>query len=342
MPGMNMGVGPLTWHVMLTTYHSNPLWDVLVAVLLAGYLAGIARMRRLGEPSVGWYRVLSFVLGLLVIVLSVNTAVETYSHVLFSIHMIQHLMLIMAAPALIVCGSPLTVWLRSAQGRRRERIERFLLSRPVSVLTFPATGVVVYSAVIVLTHLTSFMNEMMLHPWLHQTEHGMYLVAGYLFCVSLLGDEPIRWHPPYLVRLVVLFLAMAPETVVGIVLLQADHELFPAYAAVPRMWGPTPLHDLNRGGGIMWAFGDGMMMAFIVGVVLAYITHTAANQTAGSWLEGIRRAQLSSRLDATGASTDLSDADLDSDESALDAYNRMLERLNDPSHGRPTPTPPTV
>jgi cytochrome c oxidase assembly factor CtaG len=338
MPGMNMGgVPPFTWHVMLTTYHPNLGWDIVVIAILAWYLWGVRTLRRRGEPGVGWYRVMSFVLGLLVWVLSVNTALETYSHVLFSVHMIQHLMLIMAAPALLVCGSPFTLLVRCATGRRRERIERALLSRPVTVLTFPLTGVLVYSAVIVLTHLTSFMNEMMLHPWLHQAEHGIYLAAGYLFLVSILGDEPIRWHPPYLVRLIVMFLAMAPETVVGIVLLQADHELFPAYAAVHRTWGPTPLHDLNRGGGIMWAFGDGMMMAFIVGVVLAYITHTATNETAGTYLEGVRRRQFVDRMGAAGEAADFVGADLDSDDAALAAYNRMLGRLNDQGSAPPRP-----
>jgi cytochrome c oxidase assembly factor CtaG len=331
MPGMNMDAhaAPFSWHVLLTTYQSNPGWDVLIAALLLAYFWGCWTLRRRGEPGIGWYRGLSLGLGCLIWLLSVNTAIETYSHILFYVHMIQHLLLIMAVPALIVVSSPLTLLVRCATGERRARIERFLLSKPVTVLTFPITGVFIYASVIVLTHLTSFMNEMMIHPWLHQAEHGMYLVAGYLFLISILGDEPIRWHPPYLVRLIILFLAMAPETVVGIVLLQADHELFPAYAAIHRTWGPTPLHDLNRGGGIMWAFGDGMMMAFIVGLVLAFITHTAGNSTAGPWLENIRRGQLADRLDAAGESSDLGAEDLDSDETALAAYNRLLGRLHD-------------
>jgi cytochrome c oxidase assembly factor CtaG len=177
------------------------------------------------------------------------------------------------------------------------------------------------------------MQQMMLHPWLHQAEHVLYLGGGYLFLLPLLGDEPIRWRPPYLVRLIALFIAMAPETVVGIVLLQANHELFPAYAEIHRMWGPTPLQDLNRGGGIMWAFGDGLMMVFIVGVMLAYITHASTNATAGGWLEGVRRSTLADNLAATGGHSELGDVDLDEDEAALSAYNRMLGRLNERDPG---------
>jgi putative copper resistance protein D len=229
---------------------------------------------------------------------------------------------------LLVLGAPLTLLVQVTRGRTQGRVRGVLLSTPAGVVTHPLIGTFIYAVVIVATHLTSFMNQMMLHPWLHQAEHVMYLVGGYVFLLPLLGDEPIRWRPPYLMRLFVLFLAMAPETVVGIVLLQADHELFPAYAMVPRDWGPTPLHDLNRGGAIMWAFGDGLMMLFIVGVMLVYLARSSTNATAGGWLESVRRNTLAANLQASGDREGLGDSDLDSGDDALAAYNRMLARLN--------------
>jgi cytochrome c oxidase assembly factor CtaG len=320
------GVGPLTWQVMATTWHPNPIWDIVVLGTLASYVVGLVLAHRSGSQGLPWYRVASFVLGLVVVGVSVNSAIATYSHILFWVHMVQHLLLIMVAPALLVVGSPLTLLVQVTRGETRQRVRSALTSAPVSVLTHPLVGTALYALVIVATHLTSFMQQMMLHPWLHQAEQVLYLAGGYLFLLPLLGDEPIRWQPPYLVRLVVLFLAMAPETVVGIVLLQADHELFPAYAQIHRMWGPTPLHDLQRGGGIMWAFGDGLMMLFLVAVMLAYIAHAAGNATAGGWLEGVRRTTLADHL---GADTDLGDQDIDEDEAALAAYNRMLGRLHE-------------
>jgi hypothetical protein len=73
---------------------------------------------------------------------------------------------------------------------------------------------------------------------------------------------------------------------------------------------------------------------FIVGVVLAYITHSSTNATAGGWLEGVRRSTLADNLQATGEHADLDGADLDDDENALAAYNRMLGRLHDGSAHR--------
>jgi len=328
------GFAPLTWHLLFTTWQQSLVWDVVIVAALGSYVVGVSRARRSGTAGLPWYRVACFIVGLLSLVVSLNTAIETYSQVLFWVHMVQHLLLIMVAPALLVLGSPLTLLLQVTRGTTRARVEASLRSAPITILTHPVIGFLLYAGIIVGTHLTSFMQQMMLHPWLHQVEAVLYLGGGYLFLLPLLGDEPIRWRPPYLVRLVALFIAMAPETVVGIVLLQADHELFPAYAEIHRNWGPTPLHDLNRGGGIMWAFGDGLMMLLIVGVVLAYITHSATNATAGGWLEGVRRSTLADHLDATGERTRLEGADLDEDEAALAAYNRMLGRLNDGSSRR--------
>jgi putative membrane protein len=334
VPGMDMGVGPFTWHVLLTTWQQNPGWDIVVAAALASYVGGLVSAHRRATGGLPYYRVISFALGMLVLLVSVNSAIETYSHVLFWVHMVQHLLLIMVVPALLVVGSPLTLLVQVTRGPTQERIRGALQSAPVSLVTHPLVGFGVYATVIVATHLTSFMEQMMVHPWLHQAEHVLYLAAGYVFLLPLLGDEPIRWRPPYLVRLVMLFIAMAPETVVGIVLLQADHVLFRAYAFTHPGWGPTPLHDLNRGGGIMWAFGDGLMMAFIVAVTIAYITHATNNATAGRWLEGVRRSTLASSLDAAGEHTDLDGTDLDEDTAALAAYNRLLGRLSDKDSGR--------
>src|SRR4051794_34948616 len=124
-PHMDMdmgGYGPLTWHVLFTTWHANPVWDLLILAALASYVVGLTRARRLGTAGLPWYRVVSFVLGLLTLLVSLNTSIDTYSHVLFWVHMVQHLLLIMVAPALLVIGSPLTLLLQVTRGRTQERV----------------------------------------------------------------------------------------------------------------------------------------------------------------------------------------------------------------------------
>ena len=144
MPGMDMGVGPFTWHVLLTSWQQNVVWD-LVMLGRPGVVHPRAGHR--APPGTGGlpsYRVVSFALGMLVLVVSVNSAIETYSHVLFWVHMVQHLLLIMVVPALLVVGSPLTLLVQVTRGQTQERIRGALLSAPVSFLTHPLVGFLIY------------------------------------------------------------------------------------------------------------------------------------------------------------------------------------------------------
>ncbi|MGH3499422.1 MAG: cytochrome c oxidase assembly protein [Nocardioidaceae bacterium] len=327
---MSMPMAPLTWHTFLTTWHANTWWNLVIVVVLAAYVAGLVVARRKGERGVRAWRATLFLVGLAVLVVSLNSAIEGYGHELFWMHMVQHLLLIMVVPALLVVGQPLRLLVQVTGGSERSPVQRGLLSRASDLLFHPLTGLAIYTIIIVGTHLTSFMQQMLTHMWLHQSEHVLYLLGGFVFLVPLLGNEPIRWRLPYPVRMLLLFVAMAPDTIVGIVLLQTEHEPFPAYAEMHRMWGPSLVKDIQTGGGIMWAIGDGIMMCFLVGVIVAWLANSSSNATAGSWLEGVRRSTLSENLaHAGGDASSISETDdLDEDEAALAAYNKMLRGLN--------------
>jgi cytochrome c oxidase assembly factor CtaG len=330
MPGMQMPQSRLTWYVFFHTWEWRPVWVMVVLAVCVAYACGFVLMRRRRISGVSPLRAGSFVLGLALLVVSVSTAIETYSELLFWDHMIQHLLLIMVVPALLVVGHPLTMLVEVGPRWRQGTVGRALRSDPAAVLTHPLVALAIYTAIIVGTHLTSFMNAMATHPWLHQGEQVLYVAGGYLFLLPLLANEPIRWQAPHLMRMVVLFIAMAPDTVVGIVLLQSPHEMFPALAVNRPSWAPNAIHDLNTGGGIMWAFGDGLMMLFIVAVMLAYLTNTDSHATAGDWLEGVRRSTLANNLSRGAETRTVLDEsrDMDDDDALLVAYNAMLKRLN--------------
>ena len=209
-------------------------------------------------------------------------------------------------------------------------MRRILTTGPVALITHPAVGFGFYTAVIVATHLTSFMDQMMSHAWLASTEQVLYLASGYLFLLPLLGDEPIRWKPPMLLRIFLLVIGMVPDTVVGIVLLQTETNLFPGMLGDRPAWAPDAVHDINIGGGIMWAGGDGLMMFLAVGLVIALLVSSERGDLLGSYLEGVRRETLRDHVDrADGDSSTLGESvDVDADDEALAAYNRMLGRLS--------------
>jgi putative copper resistance protein D len=236
-------------------------------------------------------------------------------------------------PLLLVVGCPFAVACDAVSSAWRSRLQT-LVNRPgVAFLTHPIVGYLVYAAVLIVTHLTSFMNVMVSHMWMHTFEQVLYVVAGFLFFWPLLGNDPIRWRPHYIVRLGALFAGMMPDTVVGLVLLQGNHLVAPAMSAQPRGWGPAPLADQQIAGGIMWVFGDGLMMVAIGALVLVYMARHAQSPDAGVWLENVRRSTMAGHVRLTGANADALETgqNLDDDEASLDAYNAMLKNLHERS-----------
>lgn len=325
MPGMGADLSPLTWSTFFGTWRLQAGWLEASVLLIGAYL--LARRAAGAASSVRPWRAASWVGGVALMWVAVSSAIGTYAMSLFWMHMVLHLVLIMVVPALLVLGHPLTVLLEAFHGPARARVQRTLHSWPVTLLTHPATGVLVYTAVIIGTHLTGFMDAMAQHAWLMTGEQVLYVVAGFLFLLPMLGDEPTRPNPPYLLRIALLVAAMIPDTIVGIVLLQSDTVSFPRMMAGHPAWAPDALADQHAAGGLMWAGGDGLMMAIAVGLMISVITSPARRaRMTGAWLEGARRSALAEH---TGENVEAID-DPDGEE-ALEAYNRMLARLRE--HG---------
>ncbi|MGZ0153557.1 cytochrome c oxidase assembly protein [Kribbella sp. WER1] len=313
------GMEPLTWGSFLSSWRVAPGWLAVAVVLAGGYC--FLRVRGRGRSTVHPWRAASFVLGCVILWVCIASGIGAYSMSVFWMHMVLHLTLIMMVPILLVLGHPITVALESAPPDRQSRARRVVSSRAVGLLTHPAAGLAVYTLVIVATHLTGFMDQMAMHPWLMTAEQILYVVAGYLFFLPLLGEEPLHSDPGYLLRLVLFLIAMLPDTVVGIVLLQTTRNPFPMMMGMHPSWAPPALTDIHAAGGLMWAAGDGLMMFAAVGLMIGVVTSPVKRERmTGSWLDSVRRTVITSEV---GADQEL---DPDSDE-AHAAYNRMLQRL---------------
>jgi len=306
-----------------------PGWTIAGAVLLVGYLALVARARHHGDRAVHPARVGSWVLGVVLLVGTVSSAIDTYAMAVFWVHMIEHLMLITVIPAFLVLGRPIGTVVDALSDDRRARVTAGLGGRTARAITHPVTGIAVYTVVIVATHLTGFMDRMAMHPWLMTFEQVLYLAAGWLMLMSLIGDEPGRRPVSYAGRVVGLLVAMVPDTVVGIVLLQASSNPFPMYGSMRPAWAGDALHDVNIGGALMWAGGDALMMLLGIGVVLVVISsESRQGDVLGPWLKSARSQHLTSSFSTTLGEESPEDLDPDS-EDAREAYNRMLQRLQD-------------
>jgi cytochrome c oxidase assembly factor CtaG len=323
---------PLTVHTAFTAWQSAPVVTASTAVLGVLYLVGVWRVWR-RHPARPWpvLRTLAFFLGLAAIVVATESSIGVYDDVLFSVHMVQHLILIMVAPPLLVVGRPVTLLLHASRNPLHSWTKSVIRSRVMTVLTCPPVAASIYAVTIIGTHLTGFMNLTLHHEQVHNAEHVLYLVAGYLYFLPLLGSEPIKWKMSFPSRFLLLALTMPIDTFVGVVLLQANHELFPAYADTGRTWGPSLLNDLHLGGAIMWVGGDAIMFFWVLCVFVVFLSDKRAQGSMGDWVESARSSALRESVGQAGISAPAQPAprrgQTVDDDAHLAAYNAYLARL---------------
>src|SRR6185437_11716280 len=253
-------------------------FDVVPVVLVLGALAlyswGVVRVNR-RQPRHRWAagKTVAWIGALLATSFAIFSFVGVYAGELFYDHMIQHLLLIMVAAPLFAMASPIDLAWRATRGDGRlHRWLTWALRSPVGlVLGHPVTAFILYALVIPLTHLTSWYNYTLLHEDVHNAEHVIFLLIGYLFWRQIFGSEPNRYRMHPALQFGYLFLAIPIDTFTGLSLDGASHELFPAYLSMRRPWGVSLIQDLHIGGVIMWIGGDTLMLWPMIPVALRWM-----------------------------------------------------------------------
>ncbi len=233
--------------------------------------------------------------------LATESGIGAYDDVLFWDHMIQHLMLIMIAPPLLVLGQPVTLLLHASRNPLHTWAKRVVRSRVVTFLTWPPFVLVLYAATIAVTHLTGLMSVVMTNPALHNAEHALYLIVGYLFFLPILGSEPIRWRLSYPIRFVMLVVAMPVDTFTGLVLGTENTPIKGMTTAMRPPGSPDPVADLHAGGAVMWIGGDAIMLGFMMLVFLMWAHADRVGTVSRGWLETVRTASFETLVAPPGS-----------------------------------------
>lgn len=298
-------------------------WDVLLAsAAVAGivvYVRWVLRLRRRGDTW-SWARTASWVTGMVLFFWTTSGGPAMYGHVLFSAHMVEHMILAMVIPVLLALSAPVTLALRALPSRAtragagrgavdasrgprewllglvHSRLGRFFANPVVAAVNFAGSMIVFYYTDVFRWALTSEVGHyaMVVH----------FSLAGYLFVNALVGIDPGPNRPPYPQRLLLLFATMAFHAFFGVALTTGDVLLVPDwFGLLGREWGPSAIVDQQRGGGVAWGIGELPTLALAVAVAFAWSR------------DDERTAKRRDRKVARDGDTE------------MDEYNAMLARL---------------
>ena len=244
----------------------------MIVVALGLYLWGVRRNNAL-HPRHRWPvgKTIAWVGALFTTGIAIFSFVGVYDGELFWDHMVQHLILIMVAAPLFAVASPLRLAFSSTSGTAHIVVTEVLRSRVAKFLGNPIVAFILYAVVIPISHLTVWYNYTLTQESVHNAEHLAFLLVGYLFWRQIFGNDPNahRLHPA--LQFFYLFMAIPIDTFTGLSLAGASHELFPAYFATHRTWGPSYITDLHVGGDIMWVVGDTLMLWPMIPVALRWM-----------------------------------------------------------------------
>jgi putative membrane protein len=219
---------------------------------------------------------------LLIIFASLNGPLHDLSdYYLFSAHMVQHLLLSLAMPPLLLAGTP--GWLL------RPLLDKPFLGRFARAVTPPIRCFIIFNVVIAAWHLPPLYNTAMEYHPVHIVQHLTFMAASVLMWWPFLSPLPELPRLAYPGQMLYCFLMVIPMSIVAIYIAMADHVLYPAYSMAPRLWGITPLSDQQIGGLIMWVPG-GLLFYVVMTFVFFKWAGRDTDSTAGAQVDWRPRA----------------------------------------------------
>ncbi|MFI8859322.1 cytochrome c oxidase assembly protein [Streptomyces prasinus] len=258
--GTTMDLPPFTLGRGLA-WSADPFFLVACLLGLALYGWAVVRLMRRGDKwPVG--RTVSFFIGVLSIGLMMCTGLNDYGMVMFSVHMVQHMVISMVSPILLLLGAPVTLALRAlppaGRGRKgpRELLLMLLHSRYMRVVTHPLFTIPMFIASLYALYFTPLFDFLMGSQVGHIAMMVHFLAVGLVFFWPIMGVDPGPHRPGYLMRMLELFAGMPFHAFFGIALMMASTPMVTTFQNPPASLGVDALADQNAAGGIAWAFSE--------------------------------------------------------------------------------------
>ena len=246
-----------------------------IALSVYLYLAGWWRLRKAHAFAISGWHLAAYASGMFALWLAIGSPLEALDDSSLLAHMVQHLLLMIVAPPLILLGAPalpllhgLPSWIvRGPLGgllriRTVQRIGQFL--------TEPLVCWISAIVAMIAWHVPSLFELALRSDGWHEFEHACFLGTSILFWWPVVQPWPsvARW-PRWTMPLYLLLGAIAGSTV-SAYLTFSDAVLYPSYASAPRIFGLSPIDDQVAAGALMWF---AMTIAFLVPAVVLTVRY---------------------------------------------------------------------
>lgn len=249
----------LPWTIWLTDWRFEPIPIAAAVFAVAFYYLAARRLGQhnphhrltVGQQAAFWGAV---GLTLFTILSPLDTIGELYS---FTVHMVQHLLMIIPIPILLLLGVP--EWLAAPLFRLRP------VDWVMRVLTQPIIATVLFNLVFMGWHIPRLYELSLTNYTAHELEHLMFLTTALFSWWPIMGPR-YQLRTPFL-KIAYVFVQKLPPTILGAILVFAEAPLYATYAnQTARLWGWTPLLDQQIGGVVMW-IPAGIVYLIILSVV---------------------------------------------------------------------------
>lgn len=251
---------------------TNPVPSLFLLAALYFYINGLNNWPNPTHPVSRWQKA-SFFAGILVLFAALQSPMEPLAEHYFAIHQLQHLLVRMVGPLLLLLGAPLTPMLRGMPPWLRQSLVRRLVRMPAArwlygKITNPVFTVVLFLGLLYLWQVPGPHDLAVHNDWVHELMHGTMLVSGFLFWWIVIDPKPHRSRLHYGLRVLYLGLIVLPNTLLGAAITFQEGLIYSAYQELPRPWeGLSHLTDQRFGGLMLWVLGD-MMSVIAAGIVM--------------------------------------------------------------------------
>jgi cytochrome c oxidase assembly factor CtaG len=285
-----MGISVTTWHLFLTAWSWYPS---VIAGCIALLILYLAAARPLSPSHAAWYAA-----GVLVLFLALVSPIDALGDdYLFSVHMIQHLLLVLVAAPLLLLGIP-------------RALVRHLLDRPwiawmEGKLSPPPVAWLLGIGTLWVWHLPVLYNATLANERIHIAEHLSFIVTGVIFWWPVLCpliDRRLQPGP----AIIYIFSAGVANTILGIILTFVPVGLYPAYlhpedelgalSLIRNTWGLSAAADQQLGGLIMWVGGGLVFLIAILGILRRwYLPNTVESPPSQRAQQGAENPRMSKK-----------------------------------------------